>query len=80
MAIFIPNAAKLTEKLRPLLREENEKKKLKSVKIQVKKFEWREKHSEIFESMKIAVANITKIDYYDPKLAIRVNVTPVIVG
>ena len=37
LAKFIPNAATLTEKLRPLLREENEKKKLKSVKIQVKK-------------------------------------------
>ena len=36
LAKFIPNAATLTEKLRPLLREENEKKKLKSVKIQVK--------------------------------------------
>ena len=40
LANIIPNAANLTEKLRPLLREENEKKKLKSVKIQVKKFKW----------------------------------------
>ena len=32
LAKFIPNAATLTEKLRPLLCEENEKKKLKSVK------------------------------------------------
>ena len=40
LAQFIPNAAGSTEKLRPLLREENEKKKLKSVKIQVIKFEW----------------------------------------
>ena len=52
LAKFIPNAASLTENLRPLLREENEKKKLKSVKIQVKKFEWGEEHSEIFESIK----------------------------
>ena len=70
---FIPNAANLTEKLRPLLREENEKKKIKSVKIQVKKFEWGEERSEIFESIKIAVANITKIHYYDPKLATRIK-------
>ena len=31
------------------------------------------KHSEIFESIKIAVANITKIHYYDPKLATGVK-------
>ena len=79
LAKFIPNAATLTEKLRPLLREENEKKKFKSVKIQVKKFEWKEEHSEIFESIKAAVANITKIQYYDPKLLTRVNRTPAIV-
>ena len=73
LAKFIPNAANLTEKLRPLLREENEKKKLKSVKIQVEKFEWGEEHSQIFELIKIAVANITKIHYYDPKMATRVK-------
>ena len=73
LAKIIPNAANLTDKLRPLLREENEKKKLKSVKIQAKKFEWEEKHSEIFESIKAAVANITNIHYYDPKLATRVK-------
>ena len=73
LAKFIPNAATLTEKLRPLLREENEKKKLKSVKIQEKKFEWKEEHSEIFESIKTAVANITKIHYYDPSLDTRVK-------
>ena len=73
LAKFIPNAANLTDKLRPLLREGNEKKKLKSVKIQVKKFEWEEKHSDIFESIKAAVANITIIQYYDPKLATRVK-------
>ena len=60
LAKFIPNAATLT-------------KKLKSVKIQVKKFEWKEEQSEIFESIKAAVANITKIHYYDPKLATRVK-------
>ena len=73
LAEFIPNAASLTEKLRPLLREENEKKKLKRVKIQVKKFEWGEEHSEIFELIKTAGANITKIHYYDPKMATRVK-------
>ena len=73
LAQFIPNAAGSTEKLRPLLREENEKKKLKSVKIQVIKFEWGEEHSEIFELIKTAVANIPKIHYYDPKMATRVK-------
>ena len=47
LAKFIPNAFNSTDKLRLLLREENEKEKLKNVKIQVKKFEWEEKHSEI---------------------------------
>ena len=39
LAKFIPNAASLTEKLRPFLREK-EQKNLRSVKIQVKKLEW----------------------------------------
>ena len=43
------------------------------MKIQVKKIEWGEEHSEIFESIKTAVANISKIHYYDPKLATRVK-------
>ena len=55
------------------MREENEKKKPKSVKIQVKTFEWGEEHSEIFELIKLAVAKITKIHYYDPKMASRVK-------
>ena len=37
---FIPNAASLTEKLRPLLKEENQKKKLKNMKLPVTKSEW----------------------------------------
>ena len=73
LAKLIPNAANLTEKLRPLLREENEKKKLESVKIQVKKFEWGQELSEIFELIKTAVADITKIHYYDPTMAARVK-------
>ena len=43
------------------------------MKVQVKKFEWKEEHSEKFESIKAAVANITKIHYYDPSLATRVK-------
>ena len=43
------------------------------MKTQVRKFEWKEEHSEIFESIKAAVANITKIHYYDPELATRVK-------
>ena len=43
------------------------------MKIQVKKFKWKEEYSEIFESIKAAVANITKICYYDPKLVTRVK-------
>ena len=39
---FIPNAASLTDQLRPLLRKENERKKLKNIKLPVKKFEWGE--------------------------------------
>ena len=49
LAKFFLNAASLTEKLRLLLREENERKKVKSVKIQVKNFECGEEYSEIFE-------------------------------
>ena len=39
---FIPNAASLTDQLRPLLKEKNEKKKLKNIKLSVKKFKWGE--------------------------------------
>ena len=48
---FIPNAASLTEKLRPLLKEENEKKKMKNVRLPVKKFEWNDQHSVAFEGV-----------------------------
>ena len=41
LAKNIPNAASLTEKLWPLLKEENQKEKLKNMKLPVKKFEWR---------------------------------------
>ena len=59
LAKFIPNAASLTEKLRPLLKEENQKKKLKNMKLPVKKFEWGEEHTVVFNAIKEAVAGIT---------------------
>ena len=62
---FIPHAASLTDKLRPLLRDENEKKKLKYIKMPVKKSEWEEKHSIIFDEIKKTVANIAQINYYN---------------
>ena len=63
---FIPNAASQTDQIRSLLREENVKKKMKNVKLPVKKFEWGEKHSLIFEELKKAVARIAQTNYYDP--------------
>ena len=59
---FIPNAANLTDKLRPLMREEIEKKKLKIIKVPVKKFEWGPEYTEVFEDIKKAVANIAKLN------------------
>ena len=70
---FIPNAANLTDKLRPLLREENEKKKLKKIRVPVKKFEWGHEYTEVFEEIKQAVANIAKLNYYDPIRDTRVK-------
>ena len=70
---FIPKAANLTDKLRPLLREENEKKKLKNIKIPVKKFEWGPEHTEVFEEIKQAVANVAKLNYFDPSRDTRVK-------
>ena len=70
---FIPNAASLTEKLRPLLKEENQKKKLKNMKFPVKKFEWGNEHTVVFDAIKTAVANITKVHYYDANRETRVK-------
>ena len=70
---FIPNAANLTDKLRPLLREENEKEKLKYIKFPVKKFEWGPEHTEVYEKIKQAVANIAKLNFYDPSRDTRVK-------
>ena len=73
LAKFIPNAASLTEKLRPLLKEENQKKKLKNMKLPVKKFEWGDEHTVVFNAIKEAVANITKVYYYDANRETRVK-------
>ena len=73
LAKFIPNAASLTEKLRPLLKEKNQKKKLKNMKLPVKKFEWGDEHTVVFNAIKEAVANITKVCYYDANRETRVK-------
>ena len=70
---FIPNAASLTDKLRPLLKEENEKKKMKNIRLPVKKFEWDSQHSVVFEAIKKAVANIAMINYYNHSREDRVK-------
>ena len=64
LAKFIPHAASLIEKLRPLLKEENQKTKLKNMKLPVKKFE-RGEWTHCGIAIKEAVANITKVHYYD---------------
>ena len=73
LAKFIPNVASLTERLRPLLKEENQKKKLKNMKLPVKKFEWGDDHTVVFNAIKEAVANITKVHYYDANRETRVK-------
>ena len=71
---FIPNAANLTDKLRPLLKEENEKKKkMKNVRLPVKKFDWDNQHSVAFEEIKKAVVNIALLNYYDPSKETRIK-------
>ena len=70
---FIPNAANLTDKLRPLLREENEKKKLKNIKVPVQNFVWGPEYTEVFEDIKNAVANIAQLNCYDPVRETRVK-------
>ena len=73
LAKFIPNAASLTEKLRPLLKEENQKKKLKNMKLPVKKLELGDEHTVVFNTIKEAVANITKVYYHDATRETRVK-------
>ena len=70
---FIPNAASLTDKLRPLLREENEKNKMKNIRLPVKKFERDSQHSLAFEDIKNAVANMATINYYNPSRETRIK-------
>ena len=73
LAKFILNAASLTEKLRPLPKEENQKKKLKNMKLPEKKFEWGDEHTVVFNPLKNAVANISKVHYYDANRETRVK-------
>ena len=67
---FIPNAASLTDKLRPLLKEEHEKKKMKNIGLPVKKFDWDSKLSVAFKK---AVANIALLNCYNPSKETRVK-------
>ena len=63
---FISHAATLTDKLRPLLREKNEKKKMKKIEVPVKKFKWGPEYTVIVEDLEKTAANIAKLNYYDP--------------
>ena len=49
------------------------KNKIKNIKIPVKKFEWSQEQSVVFEELKKAVANIAKLNYYDPAKETRVK-------
>ena len=49
LAEFIPNAASLTENLIPMLKEQNQKKNLKVVNVQVKTIEWSEENAQAFK-------------------------------
>ena len=73
LAKFFSTAANLTEKLRPLLKEENQKKKLKNMKLPLKKFEWGDEYTVVFDAMKNAVANISKVNYHDANRETRVK-------
>ena len=70
---FIPNAASLAEKLRPLLKEENRKKKLKKMKLPVTKFEWGDEDTVEFVAIRNAVASISKVNYYDANRETRIK-------
>ena len=60
-AKFIPNAANLTDKLRPLLREENQNKRLKKREIGTEKLRMGLRTLFVFETIKNAVAFISKV-------------------
>ena len=59
--------------MRPLLKEENQKKKLRNMKLPVKTFEWGYEHTVVFNTIKEAVTNITKVYYYDATRETRVE-------
>ena len=46
---------------------------MKNFTIPVKKFEWGPEYTEVFEEIKQAVANIAKLNYYDPVRDTRVK-------
>ena len=52
LANLIPIAASLTDKLRPLLKEKIQKKKLKNMNLPVKTFEWGDEHTVAFDAIK----------------------------
>ena len=70
---LIPNAASLPDKLRPFLKEENEKKKIKNIRLPVKTFDWNRKHSVVFEEIKKAVAKIALLNDFIPSRETRVK-------
>ena len=43
------------------------------MKLPVKKFEWGDDHTVVFNAIKEAVANITKVHYYDANRETRVK-------
>ena len=43
------------------------------MKLPVKKFEWGDEHTVVLDAIKTAVANITKLNYYDAKRETRVK-------
>ena len=46
---------------------------MKKVRLPVKKFEWDDQHSVVFEEIKKAKANIALLNYYDPSKQTRVK-------
>ena len=72
LAKFLPNEASLTEKLRPLLKEENKKKGEKH-KITGEKIRVGDEHTVVLDAIKEAVAKITKVHFYDANRETRVK-------
>ena len=63
----------IPDKLRPFLKEKNETKKMKNIRLPVKKFDWNRKHSVVFEEIKKAVANIALLNDFNPSRETRVK-------